>query len=265
MFTINSSNPIKIESPTRNNKIIYKHNPTIRGYFLDSNSENTILSEFSFDILNAIYLTIQQNLFAIHPEEFQKRIKIEIDIRAIQTLLLRKRRDLNDIKNAIEELYQTDFVLKNFTHPITGSKYREFHTRIVEAYGYRKEDPYICDIHMSEMYLVNIMRHPKGDYRIGNFTPIRLYSVSALRGKHTKRFYEYIESMIDTKKEFALSLDSLNKLFGAKYNSLSDLVKIITRTQEQLEEIYNFNFEVFKKDKLISFKISRKNSNKKYI
>lgn len=265
MFTINSSNPIKIESSTRNHKIIYKQNPIIRGYFLDANNKNTILSEFAFDVLNSIYLTIQQNLFAIHPKEFQNKVKIEIDLRALQVLLHRKRRDQNDIKNAIEELYQTDIVLKDFTHPITGSKYREFHARIIEAYGYRKEDKNICDIQINEMFLVNVMRHPKQDCRIGNFTPIRLYSVSALRGKHTKRLYEYIESMIDTRKEFSLSLDSLNKLFGAKYNSLSDLVKIITRTQEQLEEIYNFNFEVFKKDKLISFKISRKNSNKKYI
>jgi hypothetical protein len=71
--------------------------------------------------------------------------------------------------------------------------------------------------------------------------------------------------MLGNKKEFSLSLDSLNKLFGAKYKSLSDLVKIIVRTQEQLDEIYDFKYEVFKKDRLISFKISRKNTNKKYI
>lgn len=256
---------MRLNSFCQNKKIIYKQNPIIRGYFLDANNKNTILSEFAFDVLNAVYLTVQQNLFAVHPKEFQNNIKIEIDIRALQEYLLRKRRDMVDIKNAIEELYQTDIVLKDFTHPITGSKYREFHARIIEAYGYRKEDKNICDLQMNEMFLVNVMRHPKQDCRIGNFTPIRLYSVSALRGKHTKRLYEYVESMIDTRKEFSLSLDSLNKLFGAKYNSLSDLVKIITRTQEQLEEIYNFDFEVFKKDKLISFKISRKNSNKKYI
>jgi len=175
-----------------NNMIIYKQNPVIRGYFLDANGKPTLLSEFALNVLNSIYLIVQQNLFAIHPKEYQDKIKAEVDIRNIQELLPRQKRDLNDIKNAIEELYQTDVVLKDFVHPISGSKYREFHARIINTYGYRKEDKNICDFEMNEMFLVNIMRHPKKDAKgIGNFTPIRMHIFTGVKGKYAKRLYEY--------------------------------------------------------------------------
>lgn len=243
----------------RNEKIIYKQNPVIRGYFLDAQNKNTLLSEFALNVLNSIYLIVQQNLFAIHPKEYKDKIKAEVDMRNIQGLLPRRKRDLNDIKNAIEELYQTDVVLKDFVHPISGSKYREFHTRIINAYGYRKEDKNICDFEINEIFLVNIMRHPKRDAKaIGNFTPIRMHIFLGVKGKYAKRLYEYIESVVDIKSEFSLNMDSLNKMFGTEHKFFSRVVEMIERSEEQLKELFNFNFEVFKEDRLVSFSVARK-------
>lgn len=240
-------------------KIIYKQNPVIRGHFLDANSKNTLLSEFALNILNAIYITIQQNLFTVHPKEFQNRVKIEIDIRQLQKLLPRKKRELTDIRNAIEELYQTDIVLKDFYHPITAIRYREYHARIIESYGYRKSDSNICDMQMNEMFLVNIMRHPKDMAKeIGNWTPIRMNVAAALKGKYTKRLYEYIESVIDIKKEFSLGMTSLNKLFGTEHEHFSRVVEMIQRSEKQIKGLFNFKYTAFKSDKLVSFQVSRK-------
>ncbi|MBW6487574.1 RepB family plasmid replication initiator protein [Sulfurimonas sp.] len=226
---------------------------------MDANNKNTLLSEFALDVLNCIYITVQQNLFAVHPKEYQERIKIEINIQTLQGLLLRKRKDIDDVKNAIEELYQTDVVLKDFVHPVSGSKYREFHTRIIESYGYRKEDKNTCDMQMNEIFLVNIMRHPKdGARNIGNFTPIRMNIAAALKGKYTKRLYEYIESVITIKSEFSLNMDSLNKLFGTDHKHFSRIVEMVKRSEKQMQGLFNFKYLVFKEDKLISFSVARK-------
>jgi hypothetical protein len=243
-----------------NDLIIYKQNPVIRGHFLDSNSKiNTLPSEFALNIFNAIYLTTQQNLFAIHPKEFQNRVNVEIDIRHLEKLLPRKRKDLNDIKSAINELYQTDIVLKDFMHPISAIRYREFHSRIIEKYGFRKEDPFVCYMQINEIFLVNIMRHPKlGAKTIGGWTPIRMNIAAALKGKYTIRLYEYIESIIDIKSEFSLNMDSLNKIFGTDHKHFSKLTRIIERSELQIKGLCNFSFESFKEDSLISFSISRK-------
>ncbi len=248
------------ESPQKKGLIIYKQNPVIRGHFLDYKSKNnTLPSEFAFNIFNAIYVTTQQNLFAIHPKEFQNRVNVEIDIRQLEDMLLRKRSDLNDVKSAIEELYQTDIVLKDFKHPLSGVRYREFHSRIIEKYGFHKENPHIIFMQINEIFLVNIMRHPKqGAKTIGGWTPIRMNIAAALKGKYTTRLHEYIESIVDIKSEFSLGMDSLNKLFGTEHQHFSKLKRIIERSEVQLKGLFNFSFMVFNKDKLISFQVTRK-------
>ena len=244
----------------KNNKIIYKQNPVIRGYFL-TNEENgnklTLISEFDFDVLNAIYLTTQQNLFASHPIRYKELVKIEISLQDIQKLLLRKRKDYRDIKASIQNLFSTDIVLKDFMHPETGSKYKEYHTHIIHKYAYLKENNNICEMELDELFLINILRHTdkQSDKKIGNFTPIRLHNVESLRSKYAKRLYEYMLSIKTTKKEFSLHLDALNKLFGTNHKNIARLTQIVNRVHPQICTLLNFEYEHFKEDKLISFKL----------
>ena len=240
--------------------ILYKQNPVIRGHFL-TNEENgnklTLISEFDLDVLNAIYLITQQDLFAAHPIHYKELVRLEIPINSIQKLLLRKRRNIEEIRTSINNLFSTDIVLKDFTHPISGSKYREYHTHIINKYGYKKENKNICEIEFDELFLVNILRHPKKDSKIGNFTPIRLHSSASLRSKYAKRLYEYAMS-INGKETFSMSMNSLNKLFGTNHKYFGRIVEILKRIEEQMKQVVQFEYEVFKKDKLISFKISER-------
>jgi len=240
--------------------ILYKQNPVIRGHFL-TNEENgnklTLISEFDLDVLNAIYLITQQDLFASHPVRYKELVKLEIPLSSIQKLLLRKRRSIEEIKTSINNLFSTDIVLKDFTHPISGSKYREYHTHIINKYGYKKENKNICEIEFDELFLVNILRHPKKDLKIGNFTPIRLHSSASLKSKYAKRLYEYAMS-INGKETFSMSMDSMNKLFGTNHKYFSRITETIKRFEDQLRQVVQFEYTVFKEDKLISFKVNEK-------
>ena len=71
----------------KSEKIIYKQNPVIRGYFITNETNGnklTLLGEFDFDVLNAIYLTTQQNLFSAQPIRYKDLVKLEISLPEIQ-------------------------------------------------------------------------------------------------------------------------------------------------------------------------------------
>ncbi|MFA6195383.1 MAG: replication initiation protein [Sulfurimonas sp.] len=245
-------------------KIIYKQNPVIRGHFI-TNEENgsklTLISEFDFDVLNAIYLTTQQNLFAAQPIRYKALVKLEINLQDIQKLLPRKRKDYTDIKNSLHNLFSTDIVLKDFMHPETGKSYKEYHTHIIHKYGYAKENTNICEMELDELFLINILRHTdkQSDKKIGNFTPIRFESVAALKSKFAKRLYEYMSGVKNSSKiEFNLGIDALNKLFGTNHQVMSRLSEIVKRVHQQIEKetSLKFEYQTFKEDKLISFKMA---------
>lgn len=245
-------------------KIIYKQNPVIRGHFM-TNEENgnklTLISEFDFDVLNAIYLTTQQNLFAAQPMKYKELVKLEINLQDIQKLLPRKRKDYTDIKNSLHNLFSTNIVLKDFMHPETGKMYKEYHTHIIHKYGYLKENTNICEMEFEELFLINILRHTdkQSDKKIGNFTPIRFDSVSSLQSKFAKRLYEYMSGVENSSKtEFSLGIDALNKLFGMNHKVMSRHSEIIKRVHKEINKktALKFEYEIFKEDKLISFKIS---------
>jgi hypothetical protein len=243
-------------------RIIYKQNPVIRGHFM-TNEENgnklTLLSEFDFDILNAIYLTTQQNLFAAQPVRYKELVKFEINLQDIQKLLPRKRKDYTDIKNSLYNLFSTDIVLKDFMHPETGKTYKEYHTHIIHKYGFLKENTNICEMELEELFLINILRHTdtQSEKKIGNFTPIRFDSVASLKSKFAKRLYEYMSGVKNSsKKEFRLGIDALNKLFGTNHTIIARHTETIKRIKPQIDKLLLFEYETFKEDKLISFKIS---------
>lgn len=240
--------------------ILYKQNPVIRGHFLTSEEDGnklTLISEFDLDVLNAVYLIAQQDLFASHPIHYKELVKMDIPLNSIQKLLLRKRKHLDDIKKSINNLFSTDIVLHDFTHPISGSRYKEYHTHIINKYGYKKENRNICEIEFDELFLVNILRHPNKDAKIGNFTPIKLHTTAALKSKYAKRLYEYAMS-INGKETFSMSMDSMNKLFGTNHKHFSRIVRAIERIEEQLNQVVQFEYRTFKEDKLISFKIKER-------
>lgn len=251
-----------IKNKIETSKIIYKQNPVIRGYFM-TNEENgsklTLLNDFTLNVLNAIYLITQQNLFAAQPIRYKELVELEINLQDVQKLLPRTKRVYADIKNSLNELFTTDIILKDFMHPLTGTSYKEYHTHIIHKYGYLESNENICVMELDELFLVNILRHTdkQSGKQIGNFTAIKISSVSSLQSKYAKRLYEYILSVKTSKrKEFSLGLIGLNKLFGTNHTIIARHTETIKRIKPQIDKLLLFEYETFKEDKLISFKIS---------
>lgn len=238
-----------------NKDIIYKQNPVIRGHFLDDEGRVKMLSEFDFDVLNAIYLITQQSLFSVHPVQYKELIEIEISLHDIKKVLgIPKNKSYAPIVNAIHSLFLTEISLKDFVHPVCGTKYKFLKTRIINKYGLIDNYEDIYRIEINEIFLVNILRHSSKDKNIGNFTPVRIVNTRSLRSKHSKRLYEYLLS-VKYKKNFSLELDELNKLFGVNYRSLYLHRDTLVRSYDAVNSMIQFNYEFHSRDKKISFMI----------
>ena len=241
--------------------IIYKQNPIIRGYFREKdNKQITLLSEYDFDVLNAIYFVMQQNLFAIQTKEFTDRTRAQISISDIKHALgsnIKANTYIEDIKKSIDNIFNTEIMLKNFTNPFDNIKYKEYHTRIILSYGYLENEPNTLDILFDDLFIVNILRHTNRDISKleGNFTPIKTLDTRSIKSKYGKRLYEYMLSVKNKNKEFTLGVDELNKLFGTNHTTLSEHNRILTRIKPKVCVKIEFEYTLYKRDKKIFFRI----------
>ena len=226
--------------------IIYKQNPIIKGYFTEREKKNIVMpNEFDLDILNALYGYVQKKLFDIKPEEYKNYKRMTISELEIRNILSIADRNFNaNLKRSVESLYNTDIVLKNFIDPITGTKSEYTHTRIIFEYSY-KDGKYF--LNFNELFFINILRHKT------NYTRIDIFDSKSLKSKYAKKLYEYLKAMAHRNTSFSLSMKELNEMFGTDYLVMSRIAQVLKRVHDSISEIIPFTYEIFKKDKLVSF------------
>jgi len=242
---------------------IYKQNSIIRGYFKNAELDLfSSLSETDFDILNAIYYITQNSLLYtlnndqkylidfIESNDFNNFTKVSIFASDIKKVLKIKNKNyIQLIEKSLKKLYEFELYLKDFIDPITGKKIKYRKTRIVAEFDKIKHENNEIEfiININNLFLINI-------YRIkSNYTTISTLQTKSLKSKYAKRLYEYLLSVKYLNKSISMKLDTLNKLFGVNYTTISEHNKLLKRIYIQVNEKIPFKYDVFKKDKIISF------------
>ena len=233
--------------------IVYKHNPVIRGHFIQKDSSLlTVLNEFDFDLLNVIYRITQNRFKDVLPDIYNHSDLMRYNMIDIKNELgLNSNKYTEMIQESIKRIFEVEIVMKNFIHPETGKKMREARTRIFSFIGFDKEeDKNIIHIRIEPLFLNPILR------RKVNYTAIDLTTTREIRSKYGKRLYEHLLSLKGYRNEFTLRIDDLNKLFGVNESGISYFTKIFKRIYNQVNEKIPFKYEVHKKDKCISIKMT---------
>jgi len=242
--------------------MIYKQNPVIRGHFKNAETQNlTLLSDFDLDVLNSIYYTTQQNLFNIHPLDFNN-IKTKTksfyisDIK--RALKMKSNTYIEDISNSLTNLYNIQICFKNFIDPITGKKIKEHYSRIIQELKFIDDSKNEVIVVFSDLFIVNILRHTdkQSNKEIGNFTPVNIETTRSIKSKYGKRLYEHLLSFKGKgqKNYLVMNIEQLNKLYGTNYTALYRLKDITERAKKSIKDKFEFTYEVYKIDKKISFK-----------
>ena len=246
-------------------QIVLKHNPVIRGYFENKDSGNiTILNEFDFDLLNAMYYNTQQNLFTYETIEYKNHRKRTFFVRDIKkTLKINSNAYIDMIKESLNRIYNVEINLKDYKDPESGRVYEWKKTRIITSIAKFKDSDNEFEIEFTEDFIASIMRHPKPkqlkEERTGNFTPIDIKEVRGIKSKYGKRLYEYLKSLKGKgmKNYVVLDIEALNRLYGTNHTALSRLTEITKRIYKQVNEKFPFEYEVYKEDKKICFKFDK--------
>lgn len=246
----------------KNNQVVLKHNPVIRGYFENKENGNiTILNEFDFDLLNVMYYRTQQNLFTYDTVEYLNHKKKKFFVHDIKKELnLNSNRYIDMIKESLNRIYSVEINLKDYTDPISGKKYEWKKTRIINSFAKFKNSDNIFEIEFNEDFIVSIMRHPKPKQKIkertGNFTPIDIKTTRSIKSKYGKRLYEYLKSLKgkSMKNYVVMDIESLNRLYGTNHKQLNRVTEITKRIYEKVNEKFPYTYEIYKADKKICFR-----------
>jgi len=239
------------------NPIIMKQNPLILAEF------EKAFSEVDHDVVN-ILLNELQNVFKIEENRmdlfnYEKVLDRKIIIPASRFKELGKFgvNATDNIFNSLKKISDTSAVVRNFVDhnnkPIKAKTIRLIDDVTLYERGalYDKREQ-AFEIQFNEWFLQIGNRHY--NVQVGNYTKLDLTCVSSIKGKHAKTLYELLLSKEHRGTSFSLKLIQLQKLFGLKDKPLSQIVAIIKRVQPKVSEHIDFEYTVFKKDKMISFK-----------
>jgi len=181
-----------------------------------------------------------------------KKININIsDIAKMMKVDKNKNQHIT-IKNSLQKLKQHTVNLRNFIHPITGDKYDWWDTSIVLEYKKLKNSR-TATVTLSEFFLLAIWRRNK-------YVTIDTNATSSFKSKYTIRLYEALMFQISKKKDkyIDMNVEILNQIFMSPENKFISVFKnkiIKHKIKEDMKEWLNFEYEVHKKDKIITFKI----------
>ena len=233
---------------------IYKHNPMIRGHFLIKDSEqNTLLSEFELDLLNVIYYLMQQNLWSISYDDitydhmvFTSRYS---DIKRLMNLRSKNHKEM--IETAIENIWNTEVILKNFTTP-DKIKHDLFRTRILLSTSKPDlNDTDIFSLSLNPIFALMTAQHKN------NFTIIEYKSSASIKSKYAKRLYEFLKSKKQVTKRINMTLENLNELFGKSDENFNSHNKTLKSCKLKLFPFISFSHSYNRREKIVTITIDK--------
>lgn len=225
-------------------KKLYKHNPVVHGYFVESTPEEVYkiskkdvslpFGEFEWDCLNAIYHIVQQRLWHIEPSQYFSHSTHFFTYNDITAAMEYDGNDYVEKINAgIDKIYKANIVLKNFIHPEDGKKYKIFRTRLIDADGvYKETKENRIMINFSRYFMACMMRHS------ANFTVIDLKEERKIKGKFAKPIFERLKSKQDLYSSYFFSIKELNEMFSTQDETLRRHKERIKRIVSQNEGIF---------------------------
>jgi len=156
------------------------------------------------------------------------------------------------IHKTLENLSNFPIKMRNWVHPISGIKYDWYNTKLVFEHKREKYKREI-EVTLSEFFLLAIWRRNK-------YVTIDTNATSSFQSKYTIRLYEALMFQISKKKDkyIDMNVEILNQIFMSPENKFISVFKnkiIRYKIKEDMKEWLNFEYEVHKKDKIITFKI----------
>jgi hypothetical protein len=241
-----------IKTPT-----IMKQNPLIMAEF------EKAFSEVDHDIVNILLHSLQNNLLYdganINLINYKQVLNRKIVISAPTFKELGKFGvNANDqIFEALKKIRDTSAIIRNFTD-IDGKFIKAKTVSLIDdvrliAKSDKDARENEFEIQFNEWFLQTSTRH--FNQQVGNYTNVKIVTVASLKSKHAKKLYEILESQKYKHKSFAIKLKTLNRVFNLEDKPLSYFTKIINIAKPLVDQLIKFEYEVHKKDKLISFNI----------
>lgn len=237
--------------------IIMKQNPLIFAEF------EKAFSEVDHDVVNILLHALQNELLFSDGSKmdlvnYEKIPNRTVKIRAGKFKVLGKfgKNGNQEIFHSLKKINDTSAVIRNFTD-IDGVRVKASTVNIIDKVSWIEKDgtedsrEHIFEIQFNEWFLR--VSTKSFNQQVGNFTPLLLSDVSGLKSSFAKTLYEILESKKYRETTFALKLEDMRKIFNLPERNLSYFVDAIKRNKKNIDILIHFEYEVFKKDKLISF------------
>lgn len=245
-----------IASPT-----IMKQNPLILAEF------ERAFSEVDHDVVNILLHSLQNELkldnSTIDLFNCEQILDRKVLIRA------RKFKDhgkfgINANKDIFESLMKiktTAAVIRNFTD-IDGTFVKAKSISIIddirwiEAGHLEDKREQSFEIQFNEWFLKVSTKN--FNMLVGNFTNLSLGDTVDIKSKYAKKLYEILKAKEYRETSFSLKYEDMQKLFNLEGKSFAYINQVLRRIKPMINNFIDFEYEVFKKDKLISFKYNSK-------
>lgn len=170
---------------------------------------------------------------------------------------------INSNKEIFESLLKirnTSTVLRNFTD-LDGKKYKAKTVSLIDDVGILDKtnkdlvlDPRneVFEITFNEWFLETSTA--AFNTNVGNFTPLILNDLFSIKGKYGMKLYELLQQNKYRCTSFSMSLNDLRDYFHLPKSSLSVIVqRVLINNSDKVSQMIPFEYEVFKKDKIVSF------------
>ena len=242
-----------IKTPT-----IMKQNPLILAEFQKA------FSEVDHDLLNALLHIIQnehrldgEKVTLFNYEKITER-KVIIPASRFKELGNFGINANKQIFESLKKIRDTSAVIRNFAD-IDGKRVKAKTVSIIDDVTWLEEGALSdgreqgFEIQYNEWFLQVSTR--QFNAKVGNYTNVELQAVSSLKSRHAKRLYEILDRQKNTNPEFSLPYDRAKVLFNMEESAFSHITQTIKRIAPKVNALITFEYEVQKKDKLITFKI----------
>lgn len=244
------------------NLTIMKQNPLILAEFQKT------LSEVDHDVVNVL-LHALQNKIKIEEENINlltcngifDRI-VKIPAKAFKQFGAFGINANEQIFQSLKKIRDTSATVRNFTD-VDGRRIKAMTVSLIDGVKLIDEEEkngvisaikeHYFEVQINNWFLQTSTK--EFNTKVGNYTPISLFEDVSLSGAFAKKMYEILRANQFKETTFSFKLEEMQKIFSLHGRALSYFVNNIKRDKEKLDRLIKFEYEVFKSDKIISFRI----------
>ena len=236
---------------------VMKQNPLILAEF------EKAFSEVDHDVVNILlhslqneYLLDNTNINLLNYKDIMDR-KVIIQASTFKNLGKFGKNANKEIFESLAKIQFTDARIKNFTD-FDGKFVKAMTVSIIDSVrwlengmtGDNREQAF--EVQFNEWFLR--VSTKSFNIEVGNFTNLEISDLSLLKSKHAKKLYEILKAKEYRETSFAIKLSDMQKIFNLENKTMAYMNQMLKRIKPLIEKFIEFEYEIFKKDKLISFK-----------